>query len=170
MEVNFKNEYRIKGNAVRFFFYRVHHLFMKGSNEKILENSFNSLLSLNMDFTAFVKKLHKATTGLFFVSESEYPVEVIEPEKNITATSFVSALPKPVNSLGAKDFFESYIRNMKTGGDNAAAEKYENLYALVTAHANNVMVLRSGRIKIGIYILITADNQLVVLKTQAIET
>jgi Nuclease A inhibitor-like protein len=123
-----------------------------------------------MDFPAFVKQLHKATTGLFFVSESEYPVEVIEPGKNITAAAFVSSLPKPVSSLGAKDFFESYIRNMRIGGDNGAAEKYENLYALVSANASSVIVLRSGRIKIGVYILITAGNQLVVLKTQAIET
>lgn len=132
-----------------------------------------------MEINAFNKQLSKLTEGLFYMSESDYPFEVIQlkntaPEKIKKEIIELYPPDSPIENLKADDFFNKLIQGYLASGDDtliSMAKSYDKLYSFISNHASEVSVIRCGRIEVGIYIVILLKNGgVTVLKTTSIET
>ena len=129
-----------------------------------------------MDTASFKKKLIESTRLLLYSSESDYPFELLDLGKKESKQlqSYIASLPAPVEHISARDFFNKYINILEKNGDKEMkkiAERYKKLQNFLSTNASDVSVWRSGKIQVGIYILIsTREGLTFVLKTTSIET
>ena len=132
--------------------------------------------SSNMDTSTFKKSLAELSKNLLYSSESDYPFEILDWGKKDAASlnAMMATWPAPVEKVAFADFFNRYIQKQELSGDDvmkASGERLRKLQSFIANNSADVAVWRSGRIEVGIYIIITAkDGQVLVLRTISVET
>lgn len=128
---------------------------------------------------AIVKALRKATEGLLFMSESDYPFEVLywrQPGGSPTAAK-VAVLagedPNMVEQRSVDAFFDgaATAQDWHSPDELKTVQRYQDLLALLKSKLRRLNVYRFGRIQIHAYVVgVTSAGNWVVLKTTQIET
>ena len=121
-------------------------------------------------------KLTALTTGLYFMSESDYPFKVLDwgMKKKDEIKKAVSTLHNdaPVTLIPAGVFFEKIISNLEINDDEISKSfsiKYRDLYNFILENKFDCYVLKCGKIEVGVYIIIETET-VFVLNTTSIET
>ena len=119
------------------------------------------------------------TAGLYYSTESDYPLELLDwgAKTDAEVKEHIAGLHGnafPLQELSCSDFFSRYINALKSSGSaemEAMARRFEELEKFIGTHAPCCAVYRCGRIEVGIYIvLMLPDPSVLVLKTMAVET
>lgn len=122
------------------------------------------------DFTA---ELTPVIDGLLYLSESDYPFEIVSYADagtgEITPAHLLELLQLPADTVveqrTADQFFSEYLL---TGPDGA---KYQQMRQLLEEHLTELTVIRVGTIEIDVYVVgRTKCGEIAGLKTVAIET
>jgi len=110
-------------------------------------------------------ELAKATTGLLYASESDYPFEIVE-----NSTPEILQNSKQIE-------FDNFFKNLTTQEDwfgeeeKAKAAQYAALQKLLKENLTDLKVYKSGETDIEIYILgKTKSGAFMGLKTRSVET
>jgi hypothetical protein len=118
--------------------------------------------------------LQQATVDLLWVSESEYPFEVVTWDKGIELTPL--ALFKAegaVESILLTDFFAPalIVEDWYEADELATVDRYKLLLQLIESTLIDLKVFRIGSIEVDVYIVgKTSDSDIVGLKTTIVET
>jgi hypothetical protein len=118
--------------------------------------------------------LQQATVDLLWVSESEYPFEVVTWDKGIELTPL--ALFKAegaVESILLTDFFAPalIVEDWYEAEELATVDRYKLLLQLIESTLIDLKVFRIGSIEVDVYIVgKTSDSDIVGLKTTIVET
>jgi hypothetical protein len=124
-------------------------------------------------------ELREATRGLLFMSESDYPFEVVRWEgveemspEYLRRIAGVDAA-SPVAERTVADFFRVAAgeQEWKGAAELASAKKYQSLVRLLEENLKDVRVYRLGTVNICVYVVGTSDegNRLGV-STRIVET
>jgi len=124
-------------------------------------------------------RLTNLISDLYFMSESEYPFTIEELhekdfsqiEKNIL--SKYEPEPKLIR-IETTDFFNRIINNFETSEDELSqsfAKKYKDLYQFIIQECTSSLVLKCGKIEVGVFIILEFKNgSFTLLKTISVET
>lgn len=123
-------------------------------------------------------RLQQATADLLWMSESDYPFEVVTWEHGIDLNPkalfpAVTSDNISVETLTLTDFFAPAIaiEDWYEAEELAQVDRYQELLHAIESNLTEVQVFRLGEIEIDVYIVgKTADGELIGLKTQVIET
>jgi Nuclease A inhibitor-like protein len=123
-------------------------------------------------------QLQQATADLLWMSESDYPFEVVTWERGIELNPTalfpeVTSDEIPVETVTLTDFFAPAIaiEDWYAAEELAQVDRYKELLHAIESNLTEVQVFRVGEVDLTIYIVgKTADGDLVGLKTQAVET
>ncbi|WP_013334519.1 nuclease A inhibitor family protein [Gloeothece verrucosa] len=139
--------------------------------------------ALGMNLTTsnpLVTKLSKASEGLVYISESDYPYEVIHWDnpnvpltKDLIAQKANISEGTPCSEVAFDDFFNLDAPDPDWYGEEEKQEaaKQRNLMKIMKDHLTDLKVYRFGEVEIAIYIVGKAANgEIIGLKTTAIET
>jgi Nuclease A inhibitor-like protein len=108
-----------------------------------------------------IEELKKATEGLLFMSESDYPFETIcwkglpEVSSEFLRTQAELSVDAPVETINLDDFFQVAASDAewRSVESRQAALKYRNLIALLKENLDNVKVYKLGRVNMPVYIV-----------------
>ena len=124
-------------------------------------------------------QLSNLISDLYFMSESEYPFtieELREKDFNQIERNILSKY-EPQSKLiriETTDFFNKIINNFETSEDELSksyAKKYKELYQFIIQACKSSLVLKCGKIEVGVFIVMEFLNEsFVVLKTISVET
>lgn len=123
--------------------------------------------------------LRQATDGLWMMSESDYPFEVVSFEQafETTPADLRRRAGQPADALFAvesvDDFFRAAVTDHEGQGEEARrlALRYRELLRVLKTNLQDVRVYRVGQINIPIYILGRAPSgSWVGLSTRIVET
>ena len=125
-----------------------------------------------------LQKLQTAIDGLQWMSESDFPFEVVRWPQPPELTSehllkLTDHAPEtPVQTEAIEAFFEWAIQPQDWHSPEEAAdvERYQTLLQLLQNHLQDPQVYRLGEVNVDIYILGKADEEWIGVKTQAVET
>jgi hypothetical protein len=131
-----------------------------------------------MTTAEILDRLRQATVDLLWLSESDYPFEVIAWERGveITPTALVKELTQPdlqVETIELAAFFEPAlaVADWYAAEELAQVDRYQELLHAIEANLTDVRVFRVGEIEIAIYIVgKTPAGDVVGLKTHVVET
>lgn len=134
-------------------------------------------LSMNKTF----ERLNKASEGLYYISESEYPFEVFcltaSPVEPVSAASVASWLGIPANVETETTTLDYFFRNMtkvypgSTQEDKLRAERFIQLAEVLKQELGKIEVHRFGQRQIDACIVgKSEDGSYWCLKTKLIET
>jgi AICAR transformylase/IMP cyclohydrolase PurH len=124
-------------------------------------------------------QLTSLISGLYFMSESEYPFtieEVNEMDINQIEMHILSNYnpDATISRFETKAFFEKIIHNLECSGEELSqsfAKKYKDLYEFIIKSSISSTVLKCGKIEVGVYIVLELKTRAyVLLKTISIET
>jgi Nuclease A inhibitor-like protein len=124
------------------------------------------------------QRLRQATADLLWMSESDYPFEVVTWERGIelnpqTLFPEVESDEVSVETVTLTDFFAPAIaiEDWYEAEELAQVDRYKELLHAIESNLTAVQVFRVGEVEITIYIVgKTIDGDLVGLKTQTVET
>jgi hypothetical protein len=126
-----------------------------------------------------LKELESATAGLTFMSESDYPFEVVRWDSvNEMTTQYFRGLTgepadAPVESESVEEFFRSAAAEAewKSAAELLNAKRYQELLRLLKDSLEDVRVYKVGRVNLPVYIVgrSTKGNWLG-LSTRVVET
>ncbi len=130
---------------------------------------------------ALVDKLKSASDGLLFMSEADYPFEVIlwegqrqEPLTKETIRQLVAQAPgTPVEVVSLDDFFQNATQEQDWYGleEKETAQQYRQLVETLKMNLNDIQVYRLGTTEIDVYILgKTPEGTVAGLQTKVVET
>jgi|GEM_PF-6283762 len=125
-----------------------------------------------------IKDLLALTAGLFYITESEHPFEVLDwsdihnnnqLEQKIAAHS---SSQLPVSPMDTGNFFARIIRNAQLSGDEAMvfADGFRALYAYLQGNFSDIKMYWTGKITVHIYVACSTGDGYLVLHTIGIET
>jgi Nuclease A inhibitor-like protein len=123
-------------------------------------------------------RLRQATADLLWMSESDYPFEIVNWERGIELNP-QALLPEvtsdevAVERVTLTDFLAPAIaiEDWYEAEELAQVDRYKELLHAIESNLTEVQVFRVGEVEITIYIVgKTAEGDLVGLKTQAVET
>lgn len=147
-----------------------------------------------MSTAEIIDQLKLATTDLFWMSESDYPFEIVswvkgtesdpnELFKNLTLTDLSNGLPSEpaIKSSSITNFFAPalVILDWYTAEELALVDRYQVLLRTIESNLTEVKVFRIARMaqgqdlcaEIDVYIVgKTPDGDILGLKTKVIET
>ena len=124
-------------------------------------------------------QLTSLISGLYFMSESEYPFTIEEvEEKGISQIekNILSNYDSQVehSRIDTQDFFKKIINNFESAEDELSqsfAKKYKGLNQFIIQSCKSSLVLKCGKIELGVFIIMEFKNDsFVVLKTISVET
>ena len=124
-------------------------------------------------------QLTSLISGLYFMSESEYPFTIEEvEEKGISQIekNILSNYDSQVehSRIDTQDFFKKIINNFESAEDELSqsfAKKYKGLNQFIIQSCKSSLVLKCGKIEVGVFIIMEFKNDsFVVLKTISVET
>jgi hypothetical protein len=133
------------------------------------------------DSQSIVAELQKASEGLLFMSESDYPFKTFlwegcagEPLSKDRLLSLTGHSPgQSVETIDLDDLFHVAIKDQDWHGpkEREAVKKYRELVALLKEKLLNIVVYRIGQVEIDVYIIgSTESGDLAGLSTRVIET
>jgi hypothetical protein len=125
------------------------------------------------------EELKEATRGLLFMSETDYPFEVVswkgagELSPEYLRRADGQDMTAPVEERTVADFFRVVAgeQEWKGEGELALARRYQSLVRLLEENLKEVKVYRVGRINIGVYVLGRShEGNWLGVSTRAVET
>ncbi|HYO91410.1 MAG TPA: nuclease A inhibitor family protein, partial [Pyrinomonadaceae bacterium] len=126
-----------------------------------------------------IEELKKATEGLLFMSEADYPFEVVhlegevEPSQQRLRELGGAAADAPVETRSLEEFFRAAASEpeWKQGDELATARRFQSLMRLLKGSLSETRVYRVGEIKMAVFILgKSAEGNWLGLQTRAVET
>jgi hypothetical protein len=126
-----------------------------------------------------LKKLEQAKAGLLFMSEADYPFEIVNwGAMNEIAFDYLrgqagAAPDAPVQVLSPEKFFATAMSEpqWKREQELAIARRYQALLRLLKENLDDLKVYKVGEINIAVYIVGRATSgNWVGLSTRAVET
>jgi hypothetical protein len=123
--------------------------------------------------------LQEATDGLLWMSESDYPFEVVywQARSSITPQELLELTHHPpdtsIETVDLDAFFENATQLQDWHGEleRETVQRYQHLGETLKTHLSNLQVYRVGNIHLDIYIIgKTTANELAGIATQAVET
>src|SRR5687768_2103122 len=126
-----------------------------------------------------IKELERATEGLFFMSESDYPFEIIRwtAPGEVTHEFLRRLTGQPedarIEVRTVDDFFRAAVAESewKEAQELATARKYQALVDLLKENLKEIKVYRVGEINIPVYIVGRSVNgNWIGLATRVVET
>jgi hypothetical protein len=126
-----------------------------------------------------IEELKEATRGLMFMSESDYPFEIVRWRGVAELTpDFLRALTghekaAPVETESAKDFFRAATSepDWKGEAELASARRFQHLLSLLEENLTGLKAFRVGAIDIHVYIVgRAASGNLLGVSTRVVET
>lgn len=128
-----------------------------------------------------LNQLQAATQGLLWMSESDYPFEVVHWQEptNMPMTKdrllqLTDHPPEtPIDQVDLETFFSTATQPVSWFGaeEQAQVSQYQRLVELLKQHLKHPIVYRVGSINLDLYILgQTETGEWVGLKTKAVET
>jgi hypothetical protein len=124
-------------------------------------------------------RLTNLISDLYFMSESEYPFTIEELHEKDFSQIEKNILSKyePESKLiriETTDFFNRIINNFETSEDELSksfARKYKDLYQFIIQACTSSLVLKCGKIEVGVFIILELKNgSFTSLKTISVET
>ena len=124
-------------------------------------------------------RLTNLISDLYFMSESEYPFTIEELHEKDFSQIEKNILSKyePESKLiriETTDFFNRIINNFETSEDELSksfAKKYKDLYQFIIQASKSSLVLKCGKIEVGVFIILEFKNgSFTLLKTISVET
>ena len=134
---------------------------------------------MNDSNPSVLAKLKEASSGLLFMSESEYPFEVFlwEPKGAITTENILQrtghSLDTPVEVVDMDSFFEPATTEQDWHGyeERETVKKYQALVETLKHNLSDIKVYRLGTRTIDVYIVGTTPSGAVAgLATKVVET
>ena len=131
-----------------------------------------------MTTAEIIDRLRQATSDLLWLSESDFPFEVVTWQQGVelTPTALFSDLKKPepaIETITLADFLAPVltVEDWYEAAEIKQVERYTELLHTIESHLAEVRVFRIGEVEIALYIVgKTPTGDLVGLKTHAIET
>jgi Nuclease A inhibitor-like protein len=129
-----------------------------------------------MDITTklYTSRLQTLTKDLLFMSESEYPWEIMysgkSREEALQQLPFDSAQARQIS---LEHLLKNAIKEEDWHGEEevAMAKKYQQLLLLLTEELSNINVFKNGEVEVDIYVLGQLPNEeWITLKTKSVET
>ena len=123
-----------------------------------------------------LERLREATTGLLFMSESDYPFEVIAWDQitpEFLRQQAGAAMNAPIGERSVADFFSVAAgeQEWKGEGELATAKKYQALIKLLNDNLSDVRVYRVGSINMPVYVVgRSASGKAIGVSTRVVET
>jgi hypothetical protein len=125
-----------------------------------------------------LSELEAASAGLLFMSESEYPFEVVragtvEPTPAALRQLSGEAADAPVETQSLDDFFRVAVseEDWRSPAERADAAKYQALAALLKEQLKDVKAYRVGSVNIPVYLIgRSAQGNWLGLSTRVVET
>jgi hypothetical protein len=126
-----------------------------------------------------IEELKKTTEGLLFMSEADYPFEIVHGEGEAeTGAQYFRELAggsadAPVEVRSVDDFFRAAVSEPAWKGEKelALAKRYQAIVRLLKENLNDLKVYRVGEINIAVYIVgRTGSGNLIGLSTRVVET
>ena len=131
-----------------------------------------------MNEQELVNQLSKASEGLLWLSESDYPFETVYienvdniEEKLLEVTNSIGHTMLQVRELDK--FFQGVTEEKDWYNDEEMAEckRYQELVKLLKTHLRDIKVYRVGEVEVSCYILgKTENNAIAGLSTISVET
>ncbi|AVH68601.1 nuclease A inhibitor family protein [Nostoc sp. 'Peltigera membranacea cyanobiont' N6] len=126
-----------------------------------------------------LEQLKQASDGLLFMSESEYPFEVLlwsdiapaTPEKVLKLTNHPQ--DTPIKIVGFDDFFQvaTTVEDWHEEEEKATVKRFQTLVQTLKENLSNVRVYRLGNKEIDAYVVgETPTGDLAGISTQVVET
>jgi hypothetical protein len=123
-------------------------------------------------------RFRHATADLLWMSESDYPFEVVTWERDVEMTppalfAEVTGADVSIETISLADFFAPAlaVEDWYAAEELAQVDRYQELLHEIESNLTQVQVFRVGEIEITVYIIgKTPAGDLVGLKTQVVET
>jgi len=126
------------------------------------------------------RELREATEGLLFMSESDYPFEIIKWEgaeevspERLRRIAGQDATAAPVEERTVEDFFRVAVGEPEWKGkaELATARRYQELVRLLEGELAGVRVYRVGEINIAVYAVgRSSEGNWLGVSTRVVET
>jgi hypothetical protein len=129
--------------------------------------------------TPLTEQLAELTNRLFWLSESEFPFQVIAWDTERVTIEQLLKLTyhppnTPVKTLGIDEFFSPALEGFGSFSyllDQSLIGRYRTLYNYLTYYLHNIKVYQVGTYPLYIYIMgLTRDENLAGIATQVIQT
>jgi Nuclease A inhibitor-like protein len=121
-----------------------------------------------------IDRLKQATIDLLWVSESDYPFEIVVwSNKEIDSMLFPPCDDKEIKVISLNDFFAPALRveAWYEAEELATVDRYKLLFQTIESSLTEIQVFRLGIVEIDVYIVgKTPDGDVVGLQTKIIET
>jgi hypothetical protein len=121
-----------------------------------------------------IDRLKQATIDLLWVSESDYPFEIVMwSNKEIDSMLFPPCDDKEIKVISLNDFFAPALRveAWYEAEELATVDRYKLLFQTIESSLTEIQVFRLGIVEIDVYIVgKTPDGDVVGLQTKIIET
>jgi hypothetical protein len=125
-----------------------------------------------------IEGLRRATHGLMFMSESDYPFEVFKWGRTKPTDAFLRGLTKqaaatPIETQTAAEFFRAAVSEPAWKGreELALARKFQALLRLLEGNLSDLKVFRVGTIDIHVYVVGRAPSGVWLgVSTRVVET
>lgn len=126
---------------------------------------------------SITEKLTQLTQYLFWMSEADYPWEVVSYDcSNITPEQLLeqSNLPSdtPIETVTIERFFTPALREQSWHNEEEreTRNRFQQLFNFLNEQLNDLIVYRLGKVEIDVYVLGTVEDKTVGLKTTVVET
>jgi hypothetical protein len=121
-----------------------------------------------------IDRLKQATIDLLWVSESDYPFEIVMwSNKEIDSMLFPPCDDKEIKVISLSDFFAPALRveAWYEAEELATVDRYKLLFQTIESSLTEIQVFRIGIVEIDVYLVgKTPDGDVVGLQTKIIET
>lgn len=128
-----------------------------------------------------IKQLQELTSGLYYISESDYPLEVVVldqvADNNLTSAILLTLTNQSAGTPVQEETLPFFFRNMTKERADAdeetqnKAERFKLLQNFMEQHLQNIKVYCMGKREIKAYIIgKTADNRYIGFKTTVVQT
>lgn len=135
--------------------------------------------SQEKDDETLIDEIRSSAAGLFYISESDNPLEVFSGGRADTV-NYKEILKQtgkderePIEEIPFDDFFDRLTEIKGWYGENekANAHRYAALRDLLRSNLKDLKVFRVGKIQIEIYVVGVTEKQILTgIKTKSIET
>jgi hypothetical protein len=121
-----------------------------------------------------VDRLKQATLDLLWVSESDYPFQIVVwSDKEINSKLFPTYSDEDIKFISLDHFFAPALKVEDWYGleELATVDRYKLLLQTIESNLTEIQVFRLGAIEVDVYIVgKTPDGDVIGLKTTIVET
>ncbi len=131
--------------------------------------------------TNVISMLKQAIDNLLWLSESEYPIDILEwtvsEEQPFTVETLLQTTQHspdcPVQQLTLEALFQPLLQEQDWFGpeEHQMAQRFQSLYQLLQEHLSEIQVYRIGTVEVDIYIVgKVTPTKVIGLHTRLVET